>query len=102
MREHVRPGTFIVVIDAHNPKEQELDTGLLSSNKVVVDILEQCALISELHHRIEAEVITRDDVHAELRRIIVGHLPGRTSDEETIIFDSTGMALQDVAAAAIV
>jgi alanine dehydrogenase len=41
-------------------------------------------------------------VHAELGEIIAGLKPGRTSDEEIIIFDSTGMALQDVAAASIV
>jgi ornithine cyclodeaminase/alanine dehydrogenase-like protein (mu-crystallin family) len=42
------------------------------------------------------------DVYAELGEIIAGGKPGRTSDEEVIIFDSTGTALQDVAAAAVV
>ena len=40
--------------------------------------------------------------HAELGEVVAGKKPGRTSQEETIIFDSTGMALQDVAAAALV
>ena len=45
---------------------------------------------------------TVDSVHAELGQIISGQKAGRESDEEIIIFDSTGTALQDVAAAAIV
>lgn len=40
--------------------------------------------------------------HAELGEIVAGHKPGRQSSEEVIIFDSTGTALQDVAAAALV
>jgi len=41
-------------------------------------------------------------VHAELGDVIVGKKNGRTNDEEIIVFDSTGMGLQDVASAAIV
>lgn len=44
----------------------------------------------------------RHDVHAELGEVVAGRKPGRCSSEETIVFDSTGMALQDVAAAAAV
>jgi alanine dehydrogenase len=68
----------------------------------VVDILEQCASIGDLHHAIEAGAVTRSDVYAELGEIVAGRKPGRTSAEEIIIFDSTGTALQDVAAAAVV
>ena len=46
--------------------------------------------------------VTRADVHAELGEIVAGKKPGRESQEEITIFDSTGMALQDVAAAALV
>ena len=43
----------------------------------------------------------RCDVHAELGEVVAGKKPGRESEEEITIFDSTGMALQDVAAAAM-
>jgi len=46
--------------------------------------------------------MTREDVHAELGEVISRKKQGRTSNEEIIIFDSTGTALQDVAAAVIV
>ena len=41
-------------------------------------------------------------MHAELGEVVAGRKPGRTRDDEVIIFDSTGTALQDVAAAAVV
>ncbi|MBD0369925.1 MAG: ornithine cyclodeaminase family protein [Pyrinomonadaceae bacterium] len=102
MQGDIRPGTFVAAIGADNPIKQELDPSLMISNKVVADILEQCAMMGDLHHAIEAGVITRADVYAELGEIVTGRLPGRTSEDETIIFDSTGTALQDVAAASIV
>jgi alanine dehydrogenase len=48
----------------------------------------------------DAGVITKADVHAELGDIVSGVECGRESEDEIVIFDSTGMALQDVAAAA--
>jgi ornithine cyclodeaminase/alanine dehydrogenase-like protein (mu-crystallin family) len=101
-REYVSPGTFIAAVGADHPEKQEMDPALLVSNKVVVDLLEQCATIGELHHALERGLVTTADVHAELGEVIAGKKAGRTSDEEIIIFDSTGTALQDVAAAAIV
>lgn len=100
--EDVRAGTFIAAVGADNPRKQELAPELLAANKVVVDILEQCATIGDLHHALDAGVMMRGDVYAELGEIITGRKPGRTSAEEIIIFDSTGTALQDVAAAAVV
>jgi alanine dehydrogenase len=102
MRGQVREGSFIAAVGADNPLKQELDPELMAGNKVVVDILEQCATIGDLHHAIEAGVMLKTDVYAELGWIITGLIQGRTSNEETIIFDSTGTALQDVAAASIV
>ena len=102
MKGDVRPGAFVAAVGADNPLKQELDPGLLASGKIVADILEQCASIGDLHHAIEAGAVTRSDVYAELGEIVAGRKPGRTSAEEIIIFDSTGTALQDVAAAAVV
>ncbi len=101
-REDVAPGTFIAAVGADSPEKQELDPALVASSKIVVDILEQCATIGELHHALEKGLLTRADVHAELGEVVADHKPGRTSHEEVIIFDSTGTALQDAAAAAMV
>ncbi|HEY1273093.1 MAG TPA: ornithine cyclodeaminase family protein [Terriglobales bacterium] len=97
----VSPGTFIAAVGADNPQKQELQPGLMAAGKVVVDVLGQCAALGDLHHAIAAGAMKLSDVHAELAEVVAGVKPGRTSDEEIIIFDSTGMALQDVAAAAV-
>ena len=101
-REMVRPGTFVAGVGADNENKQELDPLLLAHSKLVTDITEQCSAIGDLHHALVAGVMSRAEVHAELGEIIAGRKPGRTSDDEIIIFDSTGTALQDVAAAAAV
>jgi alanine dehydrogenase len=101
MRNDVRPGTFVAAVGADNPLKQEIDPALMRSSKIVVDILEQCAVIGDLRHALEAGAVTRADVHAELGEIVAGRKTGRTSPEEIIIFDSTGTALQDVACAAV-
>ena len=70
---------------------------------VVTDVLEQCAAIGDLHHALAAGVMTRGDVHAELAELVpAASRPGRRTAEEITVFDSTGTALQDVAAAAVV
>jgi ornithine cyclodeaminase/alanine dehydrogenase len=101
-RDFVAPGMFIAAVGADSPEKHEIDPSVLHGNRIVVDILEQCASIGELHHALDAGVVTKADIHAELGEVIAGIKPGRTSTEEVIIFDSTGMALQDVAAAAAV
>lgn len=100
--EDVKPGTFIAAVGADSEDKQEIDSSLLASSKIVVDLLEQASTIGELHHGIKNGLVTQAHVHAELGEIIAGHKRGRTSEDEIIIFDSTGMALQDVAASAIV
>jgi alanine dehydrogenase len=81
---------------------QELDPALLAASKLVTDLTEQCAVIGDLHHALAAGAMTRSDVHAELGEIVAGLKPARASEEETIVFDSSGTALQDVAAAVAV
>ncbi|MGH9400037.1 MAG: ornithine cyclodeaminase family protein, partial [Thermoanaerobaculia bacterium] len=101
-REDVRPGSFIAAVGADSPEKQELDPLLVASAKLVADIAAQCAEIGELHHALAEGLMRVENVHAELSEIVAGAKPGRESDSETIIFDSTGTALQDVAAAAVV
>jgi alanine dehydrogenase len=99
--EFVSPGTFIAAMGADSPDKQELDPELLKRNKVVVDVLGQCVLAGELHHALD-QGMQASEVYGELGEIIAGRKPGRTTDKEIIVFDSTGTALQDAAAAAVV
>jgi ornithine cyclodeaminase/alanine dehydrogenase-like protein (mu-crystallin family) len=54
-----------------------------------------------VHHALEAGVMTLDDVATDLAGLVSGAHPGRSSPDERLIFDSTGTALQDVAAAVV-
>jgi ornithine cyclodeaminase/alanine dehydrogenase len=101
-KEWIAPGTFIAAVGADSEDKQELDPALFNQSKIVVDLVEQCVTIGELHHAIAAGYINNEQVHAELGEIVAGTKLGRTTSEEIIIFDSTGMALQDVATAALV
>jgi alanine dehydrogenase len=99
MAADVAPGTFIAAVGADHRGKQELEPALVASATLVVDVLEQCAEIGELQHALTAGLMTRDDVHAELADVVTGRRPGRTRSDEITIFDSSGTALQDVAAA---
>lgn len=98
-REMIRPGTFIAAVGADNEDKQEIQPELLAAAKVITDLTVQAAAIGDLHHAIAAGAMAAAGVHAELGEIVCGRKPGRESDGEIIIFDSTGTGLQDVAAA---
>ena len=84
------------------PGEEEIEPELVASSILVVDVLQQCAEIGELQHALAAGLLTREQVHAELGDVIVGRRPGRSRADEITMFDSSGTALQDVAAAIVV
>jgi alanine dehydrogenase len=96
------PGMLIAGVGVDHEEKRELAPDLLAGSTVVVDVLEQCATFGDLHHALDARLLQRNDVHATLGEIVAGRKPGRRSDDEVIVFDSTGMALQDAAAAALV
>ena len=98
-RAMVRDGTFIAAVGADNEDKQEIDPQLLAHAKVVTDLTAQACTIGDLHHAIAAGLMTAEGVHAELGEVIAGLKPGRADADETIVFDSTGTGLQDVAAA---
>jgi len=100
--EDVAAGTFVAAVGADSPEKRELDPRLLAASKIVADIQDQCAEIGELHHGLASGLVRLESVHAELADVVTGSKAGRESASEIIVFDSTGTALQDVAAAALV
>lgn len=102
LRDHIRPGTFIAAVGADSDDKSEIDSQLMCSAKVVADIRGQCASIGDLHHAIADGAMKAADIYAELGEVVAGRKPGRASADEIFVFDSTGTALQDAAAAAIV
>ena len=73
----------------------------MASSHVVVDVLEQCATIGDLHHAISSGAMTRSDVYATLADVVSGRKPRPALEDRPIIFDSTGTALEDMAAARV-
>jgi ornithine cyclodeaminase/alanine dehydrogenase-like protein (mu-crystallin family) len=98
----VRPGTFVAAVGADSPEKSELHPEVMRGATVVTDIADQCAAMGDLNHAIAAGAMTREDVHAELAELVAGTKAGRGSPDEITVFDSTGSALQDCAAAATI
>lgn len=99
-RSAIAPGTFVAAIGADSEEKQELFPDLFQNTRVVVDSITQTSAIGDLHHALEAGV-SSSVVYAELAEVVAGMKPGRTSEEEITVFDSTGMGLQDVALAVV-
>ena len=97
--DDVRPGTFIAAVGADNPEKSELSPELMRRASVFVDVREQCLTMGDLHHAVAAGAMTPDAVKADLAELVAGCKPGRTGAKEITIFDSTGTAVEDVAAA---
>ncbi|WP_373414732.1 ornithine cyclodeaminase family protein [Ensifer aridi] len=91
----VKPGTHIVAIGTDQRGKQELDPEIFRNAKVVVDSISQCTEKGETWHPLNKNIIARDDIHGEIGEVLLGRKPGRESDDEITIFDSTGMAIQD-------
>ena len=98
----VGPGTHINGIGADAAGKQELETALTKSCKVVIDEWQQASHSGEINIPISRGKLKKKDIHAELGEIVAGKKKGRTSDDEITLFDSTGLAIQDVSTAFVV
>lgn len=97
MNEYISEGVHINAIGADAPGKQELDPEILLRAKVVVDDIEQAIHGGEVNVPISKGMITRNNIYADLGEIVTKKKPGRTSREEITVFDSTGLAVQDIA-----
>jgi ornithine cyclodeaminase/alanine dehydrogenase-like protein (mu-crystallin family) len=99
----VRPGTTIVAVGSDTPQKQELDVNLLArADAIFADRLSQCAEFGEIHLGLQAGILSLDDVSGELGDVVVGRHAGRTSDDQIIVCDLTGVGVQDAAIASLV
>lgn len=96
----LRNGVHVNAVGSDSPGKHELDAACLDiADLVVVDRYGQCAAFGELKHALDAALLTRHDVHAELGEIVAGKKPGRTNDAQITIADLTGVGFQDTAIA---
>ncbi len=102
-REWISPGTHINAIGTYSPKARELDTRTIVEATLFVDRRES-ALNEAGDYLIPASegVIGPEHIRADLGEVLIGTNPGRTAADEITVFKSLGLALEDLAAAALV
>jgi alanine dehydrogenase len=97
MDDWIAPGTHIAAIGADKTGDQELDPKILQRARIFVDDIRQCRTDGEINVPLREGLIKESDIAGEIGEVITGKKPGRTSDSEITLFDSTGIALQDSA-----
>ena len=96
-RAWIADGTHLNAIGADAPGKQELDWRILRDAMVVVDEREQAIHGGELNVPIQRGQYSSRQIHAALGDILIGRRPGRRTPAELTVFDSTGLAIHDVA-----
>ena len=99
-REWVKPGTHISCVGADMSGKQEIDQHILAGARVFGDDAAQCFSVGECE--IAAKQGLLPALTAEIGAVIAGEVPGRTDAKQVTVFDSTGIALQDLASAAVI
>jgi ornithine cyclodeaminase/alanine dehydrogenase-like protein (mu-crystallin family) len=94
----LRTGQHVSLMGADGPGKAEIAVEEMARVRVFSDDWEQASHNGDLAHAVAAGAITKDDV-TELGAVLAGQAAGRESPEDITIFDSTGLAIQDLAIA---
>jgi alanine dehydrogenase len=95
----VSPGTHINAVGADAEGKQEINPKIVKQAKVVIDDWAQASHSGEINVPVRNKQLTKKDIYAGLGDIVAGKEKGRVSDEEITLFDSTGLAIQDISCA---
>ena len=101
-KQHIRPGTHLNAIGADAQGKQELEPDLLVIAKIIIDDIEQASHSGEINVPLSQGQLKVEDIYCTLGEVAAGMKRGRENDEEITIFDSTGLAIQDVVCAKLV
>jgi alanine dehydrogenase len=96
--EWLQPGSHINAIGADAVGKRELEPEILKKAKLVVDDEEQAIHSGEINVPFRQGLLEEKDIYATLGKIVANKKPGRAGDEITV-FDSTGLAIQDLTVA---
>ncbi|WP_394741004.1 ornithine cyclodeaminase family protein [Natronococcus roseus] len=100
--EDVGDHTHINAIGADAEEKHELSDELLLESTIVIDDHKQCTHSGEVNVPYNEGTLTDDDIYGEIGELVAGKKPAREDDTGVTVFDSTGLAIQDVAAAHVV
>jgi ornithine cyclodeaminase/alanine dehydrogenase len=76
--------------------KQEIDENIFSMARVFVDDIAQAVSVGETEMPIKKGIITKESIIGEIGEVILDKMPGRISKDDITIFDSTGIAHQDL------
>lgn len=93
--EDVRPGTFVAAVGADSDRKSEIQASLLARARIVTDLAEQCRKSGDLRNAVPNEAF----VCGDLVDVVAGRV-ARTADDEVVLFDSSGLAIEDLAVCA--
>ena len=96
-REWIAAGTHINAIGADAAGKEELEPSILKDSLVVVDDMKQASVGGEINVPVAEGLFTLNEVYATIAEIFAGKKKGRTDDKVITVFDSTGVAIQDLA-----
>ena len=95
MKEWVKPGTHFSCVGSDMPGKQEIDERIFQGARVFVDDIPQASRVGEVEIPIKKGQIEEKDL-TEIGRVLSGEVKGRLTEMDITIFDSTGIALQDI------
>jgi alanine dehydrogenase len=98
----LKPGAHINAVGADAEGKEELEPAILNEAIVVVDDIGQAIHAGEINVPVAKGLYKKEQIHATLGEIILGNKPGRTNNEIITVFDSTGLAIEDIAVGGMV
>jgi alanine dehydrogenase len=96
LESDLRPGQHLAVLGADAHGKQEVDLAVIESCRLFCDEWEQASAGGELANGVEAGVVSRSDV-TQFGDVLTGTSDWKRSPDEITLFDSTGLAIQDLA-----
>ena len=93
----ISPGAHIAALGADKGGDQELDAKILQRARIFVDDIRQCRSDGEINVPLRRGIIREQDIVGEIGEVVIGKKPGRISEHDITLFDSTGIELQDSA-----
>lgn len=100
--EWLRPGQHVTAMGSDAEHKNEIEPAVITlANLYVADSLKQTRRLGELHHAIEAGLVTEGTIFPELGEIIAGRKPGRSGPDDITVADLTGTGIQDTAIATL-
>jgi ornithine cyclodeaminase/alanine dehydrogenase-like protein (mu-crystallin family) len=101
-KEWIKLGTHINAVGADAKGKEELELSLLEDSIVVVDDLRQASAAGEINVPVGCRKYSIKQVYATISEVILGKKSGRIDENQITVFDSTGIAVEDIAVAKVV